>query len=141
VLEHVIEPRVVLERAHRLLRPGGHLLVQLPTISSWEAKIFGRNWGGYHFPRHLQMVSRGGLARLLTDVGFEEVQIRSAPHIQTALSLQNALVRVGYRPTMRYGKTPVYSLLLVAVLPYETVAWLADRGGIIDVHARAGAGG
>jgi SAM-dependent methyltransferase len=137
VLEHVIEPRVVLERAHQLLRPGGHLLVQLPTISSWEAKIFGRNWGGYHYPRHLQMVSRGGLSHLLTDVGFDQVQIRTAPHIQSALSLQNALIRVGYRPTMRYGKTPVYSLLLVAVLPYETIAWLADRGGIIDVHARA----
>ncbi len=140
VLEHVIDPQVVLERALQLLKPGGHLVGQLPTDSSWEARIFGRNWGGYHYPRHLQMVSRRGLTELLTTVGFDRVEIHTAPHIQTALSLQNTLVRIGFRPEMRYGKTPVYSFLLVAVLPYETVAWLADRGGIIDVHARASAG-
>lgn len=137
VLEHVIEPRVVLDRARQLLKPGGHLVGQLPTISSWEARIFGRNWGGYHHPRHLQMVSRPGLSGMLTSAGFEDVTLRTAPHIQTALSLQNTLVRRGYRPTMQYGKTPVYSVLLVAVLPFESLAWVADRGGIIDFHAKA----
>ena len=36
---------------------------------------------------------------------------------------------------MHYGKTPAYTALLVAALPFETVAWLADRGGIIDFRA------
>ena len=63
VLEHVVSPRTMLERARDLLRPGGYLIGQLPTVSSWENKIFGRNWGGYHYPRHLQIPSKKGLGR------------------------------------------------------------------------------
>ena len=136
VLEHVVLPRTMLERARDLLRPGGHIVGQLPTVSSWEKRIFGRNWGGYHYPRHLQIPSRNGLTDLLRAVGMDDVRIRSAPHIQTTISMQNTLVRWGWHPTMHYGKTPLYGALLVASLPYETVAWVCDRGGIIDFRAR-----
>ena len=135
ILEHVVEPRTMLERSFDLLRPGGHVIGQLPTVDSWEASIFGRNWGGYHYPRHLQIPSKAGLAKLLEDVGFRDVVIRTAPHIQTTISLQNSLVRKGWHPKMEYGKTPAYTALLVAALPFETVAWIADRGGIIDFRA------
>lgn len=37
VLEHLREPRAALESAHRLLRPGGVLLVNVPT---WRGKFF-----------------------------------------------------------------------------------------------------
>jgi SAM-dependent methyltransferase len=136
VLEHVVYPHAMLERARDLLHPGGHVIGQLPTVSSWEHRLFGHNWGGYHFPRHLQIPSKNGLAGLLEDVGFSYIKIRSAPHIQTTISLQNTLVRWGWRPHMKNGKTPVYGVLLVAALPYETIAWLCDEGGIIDFQAQ-----
>jgi SAM-dependent methyltransferase len=136
VLEHVVYPHTMLQRSYDLLRPGGHLIGQLPTVSSWESKLFGRNWGGYHYPRHLQIPSKPGLLELLEDVGFSSVRIRSAPHIQTTISLQNTLVRRGWRPAMRNGKTPAYGALLVAALPYESVAWLCDEGGIVNFQAQ-----
>jgi SAM-dependent methyltransferase len=136
VLEHVVYPHTMLERARDLLRPGGHIIGQLPTVSSWEKRMFGRNWGGYHYPRHLQIPSKSGLSDLLEDIGFSSVKIRSAPHIQTTISLQNTLVRRGWHPHMQNGKTPVYGLLLIAALPYEAVAWLCDKGGIIDFQAQ-----
>lgn len=61
VLEHVLDPEEVLRRCFRLLKPGGVLIGQLPTVDCWERRIFGRFWGGYHFPRHLQLFSREGL--------------------------------------------------------------------------------
>jgi SAM-dependent methyltransferase len=136
VLEHVVFPRTMLERSFELLRPGGHLIGQLPTVTSWEHGIFGRNWGGYHYPRHLQIPSRRGLSGLLKEVGFGGVKIRAAPHIQTTISLQNSLVRRGWRPRMRYGKTPIYTGLLVTALPFETIAWVFNSGGIIDFRAQ-----
>jgi SAM-dependent methyltransferase len=136
VLEHVVYPHTMLERARDLLRPGGFVIGQLPTVSSWENRVFGHNWGGYHYPRHLQIPSKAGLSGLLEDIGFSAVKIRSAPHIQTTISLQNSLVRRGWRPRMQNGKTPVYGALLVAALPYEAVAWLFDKGGIIDFQAQ-----
>jgi len=136
VLEHVVHPRLMLDRAFELLRPGGHVIGQLPTVSSWENRLFGRNFGGYHYPRHLQIPSRSGLAALLEDVGLSEVTVKSAPHIQTTISLQNTLVRHGWHPRMKNGKTPVYTELLVAALPYEAFAWLCDEGGIVDFQGR-----
>ena len=128
ILEHVVHPHTMLERAHDLLRPGGHIIGQLPTVSSWENKVFGHNWGGYHYPRHLQIPSKAGLSGLLEDVGFSSVKIRSAPHIQTTISLQNTLVRRGWRPPMHNGKTPAYGALLVAALPYEIGGVAVRRG-------------
>jgi SAM-dependent methyltransferase len=136
ILEHVIAPHTMLERAFDLLRPGGHVIGQLPTVSSWENRLFGHNWGGYHYPRHLQIPSKAGLVGLLEDVGFSSVSVRSAPHIQTTISLQNTLVRHGWRPQMHNGKTPAYGALLVAALPFETVAWLSDEGGIVNFRAQ-----
>jgi SAM-dependent methyltransferase len=136
VLEHVVFPRTMLERSFELLRPGGHLIGQLPTVTSWEHGIFGHNWGGYHYPRHLQIPSRRGLSGLLKDVGFDRVKIRAAPHIQTTISMQNTLVRRGWRPRMRYGKTPIYTGLLITALPCESLAWLFNSGGIIDFRAQ-----
>ncbi len=136
VLEHVVLPRTMVERAASLLRPGGYVVGQIPTVTSWEHQIFGRNWGGYHFPRHLQIPSRRALAGLLEEEGLGEVRVRSAPHIQTTISMQNTLVRWGWHPKMKFGKTPLYAGLLVASLPYESVAWVFDRGGIVDFMAR-----
>ncbi len=135
VLEHVVFPRTMLERARDLLRPGGHLIGQLPTVTSWENTLFGHNWGGYHYPRHLQIPSKVGLRGLLNEVGFRDITIRSAPHIQTTISLQNTLVRRGWRPRMRNGKTPIYNGLLIAALPFESISWLCDRGGIVNFQA------
>jgi SAM-dependent methyltransferase len=136
VLEHVVSPHTMLQRAHDLLRPGGYAIGQLPTVSSWENRLFGHNWGGYHYPRHLQIPSKAGLTGLLGEVGFTSVTVRSAPHIQTTISLQNTLVRRGWRPPMKNGKTPAYGALLVAALPYESVAWLCDEGGIVNFQGR-----
>jgi hypothetical protein len=37
---------------------------------------------------------------------------------------------------MQNGKTPAYGALLVAALPFETVAWVCDEGGIVDFQAQ-----
>lgn len=135
VLEHVIDPALVLARAFQLLKPGGHLLGQLPTVDSWEARLFGRRWGGYHYPRHLQMFSRSGLRHALEAAGFTDVKIRSALHLQTALSAQNALLGRRWHPTMRFGKMPGYQGLLLVTAPFEVAAYTFDRGGIINLAA------
>jgi len=136
VAEHVLDPDVLFERSLALLKPGGYAVGQLPTISCWESAIFGRYWGGHHYPRHLQDISRQGLAGALRRAGFTAVRVISVPHIQTALSVQNWLIGHGWRPAMTHGKSPLYGLFLVAVLPFEALAFAAGKGGIVNFEAR-----
>lgn len=135
VLEHVIDPADVLRRALTLLRPGGTLIGQIPTCSTWEHKVFGRTWAGYHYPRHLQIFSRSGLTRLVESTGFVNVRIKSTPHAQTALSVQNWLISRGARPRLRFGRAPFFSALLVCSLPIEILAACTDRSGVVDFEA------
>jgi SAM-dependent methyltransferase len=135
VLEHVCNPDDVIARCWQLLKPGGWLIGQLPTNSAWESH-FGKTWAGYHYPRHLQVFSRQGLAQLLTRNGFGGVRITSAPHCQTAISLQNSMVAAGVPLRLAHGRSKIYGVLLLLSLPFELLAWLCNRSGTIDFKAR-----
>ncbi len=78
VIEHVADPRRVLEKARDLLRPGGLLWMETPNIAGWDRRFFARRtWGGYHFPRHWTLFSPATMRRLLDELGFEFVGIWS----------------------------------------------------------------
>jgi SAM-dependent methyltransferase len=59
VLEHVPDPASVLAEVHRLLRPGGVLLVSVPNFGSPEAWTAGPGWFHLDVPRHLYHFTRG----------------------------------------------------------------------------------
>jgi SAM-dependent methyltransferase len=137
LVEHVLDPQFLLKKVFALLRPGGYAMGQLPCMGSVESRLFGRYWAGYHYPRHLQMITKNGLRTALETAGFRDVSVNTALHLQAGLSLQNFLVgSLGYRPKMTFGKTPAYSLLLLAAAPYCIFEYVAKRGGMMDFMAR-----
>ncbi|MFZ1743453.1 MAG: class I SAM-dependent methyltransferase [Pontixanthobacter sp.] len=79
-LEHVYDPATSLAAAHRLLKPGGQLLVAVPNFGSSERRIFGRNWGWLQMPTHLFHFSKQTLGQFVTKAGFAEVEIRPSFH-------------------------------------------------------------
>lgn len=87
VLEHVPHPRRTLAEARRVLRPGGLLVLSLPSIESFEARLFGRYWAGWDQPRHLALFPRPVLTRLLHTTGFAELQFTAFTGYHGALVL------------------------------------------------------
>jgi len=74
VLEHVADPSALLERAYRLLKPGGWLWIAVPNPRSIGRRLFGPAWINLHIPLHLCIPSREQLDALLNQFDFERVQ-------------------------------------------------------------------
>ena len=73
-LEHIHNPRRILTKVHHILKPGGYLLVKVPSFDSLGAKVFGDYWAGLDAPRHMTVFSRQTLARLLHETGFAAIR-------------------------------------------------------------------
>ena len=76
VLEHLYDPSAYLDAAHRLLKPGGRLIVQVPNAASWQFLLLGENWTGLDVPRHLIDFRARDLETLLDHCGFEVVRTK-----------------------------------------------------------------
>lgn len=70
VLEHVPEPRLLLAEIRRILAPNGVLMVQMPNLDSFMARITGSNWQWLTPPDHLYHFTPGTLRRILQESGF-----------------------------------------------------------------------
>lgn len=77
VIEHVPDPRLVLERAKPLLAPGGLLVIKTPNLDGLYPQVsyrFARRiqfWGHPEPPGHLFQFSTKTLARIVRDLGYE----------------------------------------------------------------------
>ena len=83
MLEHLYEPRKVMQRVGEWLKPGGIFYVLVPNIDSAEARVFGTYWHGLELPRHLSHFSPESLRRLAESAGLSVVSLE--PHRNQAV--------------------------------------------------------
>lgn len=70
VLEHLYDPGHALQCVHRLLRPGGLLILAVPVVPSFLSRLFGPYWSEWDLPRHLYIFARQTMERLCREAGF-----------------------------------------------------------------------
>tara|TARA_R110002096_G_scaffold125397_2_gene270905 strand:+ start:304 stop:1335 length:1032 start_codon:yes stop_codon:yes gene_type:complete len=70
VLEHLPNPKETLQEAHRILKPGGDIIVAVPNYSSIQARWAGPAWFHLDLPRHLYHFPVSALKTLLENCGF-----------------------------------------------------------------------
>ncbi len=136
-LEHSTDPRGELRAAWRAVRPGGHLLIEVPDPASRLARVLGRWWLPWLQPQHLNFLPVANLRRELTALGFTVVAEEHAEPHDTVdllgavwLSL-NAVAPPEDAPWLATPTDRVHRLLRAAILlagvPALLLATTLDR--------------
>jgi len=108
VIEHVHDPEAFIAECHRLLKPGGVLVVVTPNACSYGLEHFGPNWRGLEPPRHLQIMTSSALATLANKCGFSRIRAftnsaRAEITGRDSLMLASARAHDGNAPATRSG--------------------------------------
>ncbi len=113
VLEHIADDAQALRECHRILRPGGHLLIFVPALSVLYSKLDALV--GHHRRYH-----RAPLRRLAQDAGFEIVRLNYFDLIGAFawFLLNRVMGKTGFDP----GLARVYDGIFVRLMrPLETL--------------------
>lgn len=116
VIEHVYDPRDLLNALYRLLKPGGRLWLETPNVESEGRRLFGRCWRGLETPRHLVLFNRDALIAAVEAAGF--VVDAETPwnfsHIRYMFAASRAL-ETKHRSAPR-GRVPRWQVLRILLL-------------------------
>ncbi|MBN1566218.1 MAG: class I SAM-dependent methyltransferase [Acidobacteria bacterium] len=147
VLEHLPDPRLGLKYAGDLLNPGGTLVIQVPNITSAQARFFGSRWHGIDVPRHVINYSPKALGSLLQEMGYEfqilsRFSLRDNP-ASIASSLAPWLDPIGRKGRLTVSapvcngllETAYFGLFLLS-LPVAYFESMAGLGGTLWTYAR-----
>jgi SAM-dependent methyltransferase len=74
-LEHEPRPSAMIERARRIVKPGGFLAIEVPDITGPPGRLFRHNWWQIDAPRHLMFFSPSTLSKSLDRAGFDVVKV------------------------------------------------------------------
>ena len=96
VFEHIPDPAGDVQRLHRLLKPGGLILIEVPNIATWGVSIL-KDRHRHFVQDHLNFFSAETLSDLLTRNGFK--------------------ILTSYRPTRRMSYRHLVSIWGQRVLP------------------------
>lgn len=76
VLEHVYELNRDVEQMLKVLKPTGVLIVAVPNPDSWDARYYGKEWGGWDVPRHLYHFRREDIFRLFDKHNAKVIEVK-----------------------------------------------------------------
>jgi SAM-dependent methyltransferase len=147
VLEHLYDPAAYMEAAHRLLVPGGRLIVQVPNAACWQFLLFGEAWNGLDIPRHLIDFKEQDLVNLLEYSGFEVLRRKHFSLRDNPAGLASTLApeldpmarrirRVKETDRIQLVKDLAYFGIVLASIPFALLEAACRAGSTIMLEAR-----
>lgn len=98
VVEHVESPIKFLKEIGESLRSDGVAIIDTPNIDCLQYRIFKRNWGGIHSPRHWTLFDQSTIAAAAKSAGLNVVATIQMPiNIYWVWSIHAFLYSKGYQ--------------------------------------------
>jgi len=140
VLEHLHDPRHGLQEIHRILRSDGVVVIRVPNLASWDAKLFGSRWAGLDAPRHLYIFTPEILSALLEKAGFRVVDHSCAigSYMTFVLSIRFWLTARGTAAATkeRISRMLYHPVARLITVPFFYLVSLTLRGPLLVTVAR-----
>jgi SAM-dependent methyltransferase len=74
VIEHVHDPRQLLQLLIKAVKPGGRIFIAWPNPKSMALTIFGKYWRGLEAPRHICLLSENGFTNYLHENSISNIK-------------------------------------------------------------------
>jgi SAM-dependent methyltransferase len=135
VLEHLDNPRQLLDMVYESLKPSGLLIISVPNISSVQALVFRHRWYHLEVPRHIYHYDPETLSQILIDAGFRVVDIdfNSAEH--NGAGFLGSMIRFNVK-----GESLPHKMFRKTIGHYfcQCLGWVEGkmgRGGVFTIFA------
>lgn len=160
VLEHLTDPFSSLEKARKILKPGGLLILAVPNSNSFQARVSKGHWFHLDMPYHLFHFSDQWLKGFLEKNGFGKIKIN---HFSIEFNpfglLQSLLNRMGFEfnllynilksgnfkksilETKRKKQFEIFAVLIICIIfifpcmAVSTIMSMLKSGGTIEIFA------
>jgi SAM-dependent methyltransferase len=127
-LEHSADPRIELIAARQVLRPGGHLMIEVPAPESRYARLLGKVGMPYVRSRYTHRIPLTALLRELESLGYTVVATdRREAHVPLVLVAGLAIALARVRLTAAAFAYVAAPLLIAASLADRLLAPLVSR--------------
>lgn len=121
VLEHVIEPKTLIESCYSYLKTNGLIWIALPNPSAIGKRVFKSAWAGFHPPYHLCLPDQAVIVRWLEEAGFQGIRvIKRGPHAKHNWQASEIITnRHNLNPISKQKKliSAVYSSIISCITP------------------------
>ena len=134
VFEHLDDPLTSLIEINRIMVEEGLLVLSIPNLRSFDARIFKNHWIGWDAPRHLHLFTLETLETFLSEAGFRlsSAHCLGGEYGAFVLSLQTWMRgQTNLKHTSKLTSWIVLPFLRILLLPYFWVARWLGRGPII----------
>jgi SAM-dependent methyltransferase len=102
VFEHLPNLDQYLESLRSLLKPGGHLVITVPDIGRWNARLAGNRWNMFLL-EHLWYFNKKTLRTFMQRAGFRETHHRILPYDAPVAHIVRRVAQTYKLPVPEFG--------------------------------------
>jgi SAM-dependent methyltransferase len=134
VIEHLPSPSSILSKMVEHLQPGGTIEGQTPRVDSYDARIFGHYWSGYHAPRHTVIFSKRSLELALENAGLSNVNVTAAFN-PAGIAMSLGALAHGDNPGTVKREGTGFLLYMAAATGLSIIDFFSGKPGIVNFSA------
>lgn len=135
VIEHVLDPRELLDFLFGVLKENGKIIGQTPNFDDFTFKLFKETWGPLHQPYHINIFNKKSLQNFCENSSFETKTSQAFMPTGISMSLENQ-IKKRFRLKTK-GRFAIYPFILgISFLINFFILVFNKEGSIINFEIK-----